>query len=46
MNSHKSLEEVKEMLAYESSHGDSHDDSHKVTNHGPDFNFKTKRKLK
>jgi hypothetical protein len=38
VNSHKSLEEVKEMLAYESSHGDSHDDSHKVTNHGSESN--------
>jgi len=38
VNSHKSLEEVKEMLAYESSHGDSHDDSHEVTNHGSDSN--------
>ena len=38
VNSHKSLEEVKEMLAYESSHGDPHDDSHKVTNHGSESN--------
>lgn len=38
VNSHKSLEEVKEMLAYESSHGDSHDDSHEVTNHGSESN--------
>ena len=38
VNSHKSLEEVKEMLAYESSHGDSHEDSHKVTNHGSESN--------
>ncbi|MDG1218778.1 MAG: quinol:cytochrome C oxidoreductase [Flavobacteriaceae bacterium] len=36
VNSHKSLEEVKEILAYESSHGDSHVDSHEVTNHGSD----------
>jgi len=38
VNSHKSLEEVKEMLAYESSHGDSHYDSHEVTNHGSESN--------
>ncbi|MDC0478571.1 quinol:cytochrome C oxidoreductase, partial [Flavobacteriaceae bacterium] len=35
---HKSLEEVKEILAYESSHGDSHGDSHEVTNHGSESN--------
>jgi hypothetical protein len=38
VNSHKSLEEVKEILAYESSHGDSHGDSHEVANHGPESN--------
>ena len=38
VNSHKSLEEVKEILAYESSHGDSHGDSHEVTNHGSESN--------
>jgi len=38
VNSHKSLEEVKEILAYESSHGDSQGDSHEVTNHGSESN--------
>ena len=38
VNSHKSLEEVKEILAYESSHGDSHGDSHEVSNHGSESN--------
>ncbi len=38
VNSHKSLEEVKEILAYESSHGDSHGDSHEVTNYGSESN--------
>ncbi|MDC1492860.1 quinol:cytochrome C oxidoreductase [Flavobacteriaceae bacterium] len=36
VNSHKSLEEVKELLAYESSHGDSHGDVHEVISHGPE----------
>ena len=34
VNSHKSLEEVKEILAHESSHGDSHE----VANHGSESN--------
>ena len=34
MNSHKSLEEVKEILAHESSHGDSHE----VANHASESN--------
>ena len=34
VNSHKSLDEVKEMLAYESSYGDSHE----VTNYGSESN--------
>ena len=38
MNSHKSLEEVKEILAHESSHGGSHGDSHEVANHGSESN--------
>jgi hypothetical protein len=38
VNSHKSLEEVKEILAHESSHGDSNGDSHEVANHGSESN--------
>ena len=38
VNSHKSLEEVKEILAHESSHGDSHGYSHEVANHASESN--------
>jgi len=38
VNSHKSLEEVKEILAHESFHGDSHGDSHEVANHASESN--------